>query len=1144
MTTMTTMHRARAIAAAVTSVLLALPAAAQAQTAVITGKITSEFGQPVDQANVYINDLTISVPTNAQGAYTITIPAARVSGQQVNLRVRAIGYQPGLRPIRITAGTQTQDFTLKQDINRLNEVVVTGTVGEGTERSKVPFAITRLTTEDIPVPALDPIQALEGKVSGVRIASANGRPGSSPEILMRGPTSINAQGRSQSPLFVVDGIVLNVGSFDELGGLDIESVEVVKGAAGASIYGATAANGVIVIKTKRGAAQDGVRFNARSEYGVNDVNSFRYRMPLFSAMQLDETGSRFCVRGAGGVAPCSRTVNWMSEILRVNSISTDTTRTAMGIQFGAATISAAGGEFLNVFEANPWPGQRFDPMASLVTPQPTTLNSLDASGRVGGVRFFASGSYTSDEGAIRELSGQQSRRGRVNLDYEPRHDATVSISTLYDRSTTDLHTNSLGLFGTILRGAKPGTDYLARDSLGRPLLVGAMGTLNGGGSLLYNQENEIWYRVSNRFLGSATASYFPSDWITFDGTFGYDTRTRADRDFIAKGYRTTSISPNTNLGNGSIGDRTEEALNGGLGASLRKQLTKDLNGKLSVRGTYEQDQILASSGSGAQFVVKDVFTLSNLSTSITATSSEQTIKRAGAFAGATAEYKDRYIIDGTFRYDGSSLFGSGNRWAPFGRVSGVWRLSEEPFFHVPHLSDFRLRASHGTAGNSPRFDAQYETYNCSATGCQLGQAGNPLLKPETTAETEVGTDLTLFDRLGLVFTFVDSKTKNQILPAPTPTSFGFGTQWQNAGTLASRTFEAEANLPVVSRRNFTWTMKGTWDRTRTWISDLFVPSFFGTGGTGQGTGSFFFFTANDSTSCQQRESRSGCLPTDNLALNRYGNIWGRAFYKGCSTLPSSVQADCGEGKSFQVNDEGWVVWVGAGNSWKDGITRNLWQTKLPAALSPWNQPLSFGHPIVMRPLRGQQGEGSGELHIVGNVMPDFRLTWNNTISYKRLTLYGLLDGTFGQYVYNQGLQWGLLDLSSAEFDQGGKSVETAKPIGYTWRVGPAEAGQGSGGFYDMLGPNNNSTEKASYAKIREASITYHFGALPRMGGDWTLGVVGRNLYTFTNYHGYDPETGQCSSDATCVTGSAILNAVDAFDFPTLRRFTVTLSTRF
>src|SRR5438128_5742316 len=115
MTTMTTMHRARAIAAAMTSILLAFPAAAQAQAAVITGKVASEFGQPVDQANVYINDLAISVGTNAQGVYTITIPEARVTCQQVNLRVRAIGYQPGLRPIRVTKGSQTQDFALKQD---------------------------------------------------------------------------------------------------------------------------------------------------------------------------------------------------------------------------------------------------------------------------------------------------------------------------------------------------------------------------------------------------------------------------------------------------------------------------------------------------------------------------------------------------------------------------------------------------------------------------------------------------------------------------------------------------------------------------------------------------------------------------------------------------------------------------------------------------------------------------------------------------------------------------------------------------------------------------------------------------------------------------------------------------------------------
>ena len=236
MTTRITLQRALRSGAALLGLVLAIPAAAKAQSgnAVITGKVTSEFGQPVDQANVYINDLNISVGTNAQGVYTITIVAGRVSGQQVNLRVRAIGYQPGLRPIRVTAGSQTQDFALKQDINRLNEVVVTGSL-EGTERSKVPFAVGRLTAEDIPVPALDPLTALQGKVAGVRIASTSGQPGSTPEILLRGPTSINASGRSQGPLIVVDGLVMTAGTFTDLGGLDIESVEVVKGAAGASI---------------------------------------------------------------------------------------------------------------------------------------------------------------------------------------------------------------------------------------------------------------------------------------------------------------------------------------------------------------------------------------------------------------------------------------------------------------------------------------------------------------------------------------------------------------------------------------------------------------------------------------------------------------------------------------------------------------------------------------------------------------------------------------------------------------------------------------------------------------------------------------------------------------------------------------------
>jgi hypothetical protein len=546
---------------------------------------------------------------------------------------------------------------------------------------------------------------------------------------------------------------------------------------------------------------------------------------------------------------------------------------------------------------------------------------------------------------------------------------------------------------------------------------------------------------------------------------------------------------------------------------------------LSVRGLYDrEDQLLNNSG-GDIFVVKDIYTLSNTSTNKTATSNLQSIRNMGLFTGGQLDYKGRYILDGTFRYDGSSLFGSGNRWAPFGRVSGVWRVSEEPFFNVPGVTEFRLRASRGTAGSTPSFSAQYETYSCSASGCSLGQAGNPKLKPETTTEIELGTDVTLWDRLGIEVTKADSKTKNQILNVPTPATLGFNTQWQNAGTLANHTWEVGVNLPVVNKRDIQWSMHGTWDRTRTFITELFMPEYFTNAGTGQGTGSFFLITA--------RRDKSNGFP-----VNRYGNIWGRKFYRTCGDLPSSVQSMCGAGKAFQVNDKGWVVWVGEGNSWKDGITKNLWQTKLPASQSPWNYPLYFGHPIVDRPLRGEPGEGTGILQVLGNVMPDFRLTYSNTVQYKRLSVYALLDGTFGHEINNQGEGWGLLDFNSNTFDMATATVETAKPAGYGWRVGGAE-GAGTGGFYDILGPNNYNVETGSYAKIREVSLTYKIGKV-RGIGDWSVGVVGRNLFTFTKYSGYDPEVGVSGGQA----GSGLINQVDAFDFPTLRQYTLTVSTRF
>ncbi|MEP6990110.1 MAG: SusC/RagA family TonB-linked outer membrane protein [bacterium] len=1154
---MTTIIRNRAgvLALALLGALLCMPAAsARAQSAVITGKVTTESGQPVEAANLYINELAVSIGTNAAGNYTVTIPGARVSGQKVNLRIRAIGHQSQLRLVTIVPGAQTQNFTLQSDVNRLSEVVVTGVV-EGTERSKVPFAVGRVTSEDLPIPALDPIKALAGKVAGLRIAQTSGQPGTSPEIQLRGPTSINATGRGDGPLIIVDGAIMNVGSLAELGGLDIESAEVVKGAAGASLYGTRAANGVITIRTKRGASgSEGIKFSARSEYGISDLNSLSYGQPINHQVQLDETGKRFCVSGASNIAPCSRTFNWMQEILRINNVATDTLRTPQSGQYNAPGVTS--GDLQNVYQAQIWPTQYYNMLAQSVSRNPVTLNSMDATGKVAGVRFFASGSYQNEQGAITGLRGNQQARARVNLDYDVRSDLTISTSTLFDKGTNDNRNGGGGggsIFGQLMRGASAGTDYVRRDTLGRYLVRSGGASLhtptgNGGGTFLYNSENQYDQNDSYRFLGNLTARYFPKDWVTVDGTFAYDNRQQLNENYLVKGYRTFTTNTAQNSGQLGFGNTGEASYTANLTATLRKQLRNDLNGKLQFRGLYDNDVFNTNASSGQIFTVKDVYTSSNLQTNKAVSSSGQTITNVGMSGGASLDFKDRYVIDGTLRRDGSSLFGSGNRWANFGRISGVWRVSEEPFWKFNALNDFRLRASHGTAGSTPRFSAQYETYNCGSTGCSLGQAGNSKLQPETTTENEFGTDFTLFNRLGVELTKADSRTRNQILLVNTPSSLGFAQQWQNAGSLDNHTYEVGLNLPLIDKKDLSWSMRGTWDRTRTFISELFTSEFVYDGGTSQGTSSFFHITANPALSCASGFKDAQGVCSQGYAQNRFGSIWGRRFYTSCDQMAVSLQAQCGEGQMFQANDKGYIVYVGAGNTTRDGITKNLWETILPGTQSPFgdNVPLYWGMPIVDRPLRGQPGQGNGINQIIGNAMPNFRFTYSNNISYKRVTLYGLLDGTVGQDVYNQGEGWGILDFSSAYFDAAGQTVETAKPVGYDWRGGPSES-TGIGGLYDVLGPNTYTVERASFAKIREMSITYKVGPVARVG-DWTVGLIGRNLKTFTNYSGLDPEVGATSAanggSSTNASGSGLLNATDAFGFPTLRTFTISLSTRF
>ncbi len=1119
------LQNCRGVFVAVTGALALLFAGAQtarAQDAVIRGTITSDRGEAVVGANVLIEELRMGVLTSGTGQYSVTIPGARVRGQQVVVRVRAIGFKPNSRTVTLAAGEQVVDLTMSYDVNLLEAIVVTGTQ-EATEAVKVPFTVSRVDASQLPVPGANPLTQLQGKVPGANIVSASGRPGAQPAVLLRGPTAINASGRGQDPLYIVDGVIIN-GGLPDLNPRDIESVEVVKGAAGSSLYGARAGNGVINITTKSARRSlDGVKFSVRSEAGVSDIEG-DFGLARFTALATDETGTQFC-EAITGQPFCARTFDWATEAARVNNAPGDFALNPKGFPIDpGSTIS--GQPLRQRFQIQPWPTTGYNAVRQLVTPKPFLENSVDMTGRFGSsTRFYASAANRREEGAIRFLNGFTRNSFRLNVDQGIGTDWNVAFRTSYTRSTQDgINQEEGGNAFFRLTRVPAIVNILQRDTLGRLYI---RPNLQGGGSQNQNPLSTLFQTerldVTNRFIGGLTATYAPVNWFNVDANFSYDLRRGTGSSINDKGFRTTSSSA-ANLGSILRGNAGREAVNASVNAAFKREFGPDLRTRYSLRYLFEQRDYDTLNANGSQLSVKGVTDLGNTLQSTRSTTSNATrIRYIGLFAGTGLEYKGRYIFDALIRRDGSSLFGAGNRWATFGRASVAWRVAQEPWWAFPQVTELKLHGSYGTAGGAPRFDAQYETFNVGVGGLlSLVTLGNRNLRPELHREIEVGADLELFSRYAFSVTYARARIEDQILPVPVSASTGFQRQWKNAGQLTNKTLELSLNIPLVQQRDFQWSTRVIYDRNRSVVTRLDVPPFF-FGADLQGTGNIF-------------QAKVG---------ERLGTFYGHRFITNCSELPAPFSADCGGAtSSFQRNDEGFLVWVGRGNNPGMGITNNLWETSISnpgkdPSITPWGIiVLNWGAPILLR-----DNTGAALNVALGNALPDFRFGITQDIRYKRFNFYALIDASIGQKVWNQGFHWAHLDFLSNDVDQAGKSVETAKPIGYYWRTGPADGFTGIGGFYDQLLPNSYTVEDASYAKLRELLVSYHLGPI-RGSGDWEISVVGRNLFTLTGYRGFDPEVGLSGGNQLNGAGSAVINAVDAFTFPNLRTFTVGLSSTF
>src|SRR5438445_765946 len=581
----------------------------------------------------------------------------------------------------------------------------------------------------------------------------------------------------------------------------------------------------------------------------------------------------------------------------------------------APGANIAGDVLRRRFQVSPWPATGYNAVNQVVTPHPYTQNSLDMTGRFGSTRFYASASNLTERGAFRFLQGFVRNSFRANVDQAIGSAWNIGVRTAYSRSTQDgLNQEGGGQAFFRLTRVPAIANVLQRDTLGRLYI---RPNLQGGGTQnenpLYSLENTARQDLTNRVIGGLTLRYAPVDWFNLEGEVGYDLRRANFSQVNDKGFRTTAYDPVTNGGSIFRGSSSNEAINGGVNANFRLDLARDLRARWSLRYSYEQRDSSIASGFGNALSVKGVTSLVNAASGKTLASGVTSVRQIGLFAGTGLEYKDRYILDALIRRDGSSLFGPGSRWATFGRVSGAWRVALEPWWPLPQVSELKLHGSYGTAGGSPSFSAQYETFTIGAGGLlSLTTLGNRNLQPEVHHEIELGADLELFNRYGLTATYARTRIDRQILLAPVSSSTGYTNQWQNAGTLLNITYELSLNVPLVQRPSVSWSMSFVYDRNRSWIQQLGVPPYF-------------YGAANVQATDQIFQAKEGEL---------YGTFYGRKFLTSCGELPAPFNTDCGGAKSpFQMNEEGRRVWGGSDDNPRWGSTHNLWETSVPGCIN-------------------------------------------------------------------------------------------------------------------------------------------------------------------------------------------------------------------
>lgn len=710
----------------------------------------------------------------------------------------------------VTQPSNNLTITLKTKDESLEEVVL---VGYGTQsRKTVTGAISKVSADQIKnVPMPSPDQLLQGRSTGVTVSAGSGEPGTGVMVRVRGATSINA---SSDPLYVIDGVPIvsqslaqnsfgqSTNPMADLNPSDIESMEILKDASATAIYGARAANGVILITTKRG--KSGKPIISISSYAGSGK---AWKDPT----DLLVTGEEFETLQNEGAAN-----NWIDT-------------------YGSITATnPAGRPFVPPY-ADPQNALNVDWVSPLL--QTANLYNVDASVAGGNerIKYMVSGNLFEQEGLIRPSNfGRKSFR--ANLDFKASDALKFGTSLFYSNGIRNRSQN-----GNSINSSLANAFFYPSN---QPLY-------NADGS--YNKfiwesplavANETDYRMStDRFLGN-----FYGDLTILPG-LSLRSNWSMDYSYIMENnYSNTFLNAGASVG-GTATNSVVKDFNWINENTLTYQFKVSKSSFNVLAGnTMQKNTNNITSATGSGFPGNSFKTIAAAAVK-NSTANQTAWGIASYFGRIMYDWDKKYMVTANFRYDGSSRFGENNRWGFFPSASVGWNMAKENFMQdIKVISDLKWRVSYGVTGNQsgignfasrglwggerggyrggggPTPGSGSTSAYVDYPGFSPRQLANPDLKWETTAQFNIGLDVAVLDnKIRLSFDYYDKQTKDMLLEVPVPRSIGYSTLLQNYGEMENKGFEVSVGATPVSSKNFNWDINFNISRNNNLIKKLAAP---------------------------------------------------------------------------------------------------------------------------------------------------------------------------------------------------------------------------------------------------------------------------------------------------------------------------------